>query len=39
MLSVRNNPKCKDDVEAAKIVSMVFDSCFADTRPFSDIYR
>ncbi|KAH8150369.1 uncharacterized protein LAJ45_05580 [Morchella importuna] len=38
-ISVSLHPKCKDDAEAAKIVDMVFDSCFADTRPFSDIYR
>ncbi|PUU77329.1 peptidase M76 family-domain-containing protein [Tuber borchii] len=39
ILSVQNNPKCKDEAEATKIVNQVFDSCFADTRPFSEIYR
>lgn len=38
-LSVRNHPKCKDDVHAARVVNQVFDSCFADTRPFQEIYR
>lgn len=38
-LSVRNHPKCRDDDEAARVVNQVFDSCFADTRPFREIYR
>ncbi|KAF8241623.1 putative metalloprotease of the mitochondrial inner membrane [Wilcoxina mikolae CBS 423.85] len=38
-LSVRNHPKCKDDAQAAQVVNQVFDSCFADTRPFREIYR
>ncbi|KAI5811239.1 peptidase M76 family-domain-containing protein [Peziza echinospora] len=38
-LSVKGHPKCKDDLEAARVVNSVFDSCFADTRPFDDIYR
>jgi len=38
-LSVRNHPKCRDDAEAARVVNQVFDSCFADTRPFREIYR
>lgn len=38
-LSVRNHPKCKDDAHAAQVVNSVFDSCFADTRPFREIYR
>uniref|UniRef100_A0A060TCC2 Mitochondrial inner membrane protease ATP23 n=1 Tax=Blastobotrys adeninivorans TaxID=409370 RepID=A0A060TCC2_BLAAD len=37
--SVAAHPKCQDDVQAAKIVNEVFDSCFYDTRPFDDIYR
>ncbi|KAL7275749.1 Mitochondrial inner membrane protease atp23 [Rhizina undulata] len=38
-LSVRNHRKCRDEEHAAQVVNQVFDSCFADTRPFSDIYR
>lgn len=38
-LSVRANPNCKNDEEAARVVNEVFDSCFADTRPFDEIYR
>jgi len=38
-LSVRNHPKCKDDAQATQVVNQVFDSCFADTRPFREIYR
>ncbi|KAI9780075.1 MAG: Mitochondrial inner membrane protease atp23 [Geoglossum umbratile] len=38
-LSVMNRPACKDDVHAAKVVNEVWDSCFADTRPFDEIYK
>ncbi|VVT49773.1 uncharacterized protein SAPINGB_P002436 [Magnusiomyces paraingens] len=38
-LSVRSNPACKSDEEAAKVVNQVFESCFNDTRPFEEIYR
>ncbi len=38
-LSVAGRPFCKDDVQAAKVVNEVWDSCFADTRPFDEIYR
>ena len=38
-LSVAGRPNCKDDVEAAKVVNEVWDSCFADTRPFDEIYK
>ncbi|KAI9773592.1 MAG: Mitochondrial inner membrane protease atp23 [Geoglossum simile] len=38
-LSVMNRPACRDDVHAAKVVNEVWDSCFADTRPFDEIYR
>ena len=38
-LSVAMRPNCKDDVEAAKVVNEVWDSCFADTRPFDEIYK
>ena len=37
--SVAARPNCKDDVEAAKVVNEVWDSCFADTRPFDEIYK
>ncbi len=37
--SVMNRPSCKDDVQAVKVVNEVWDSCFADTRPFDGIYR
>ena len=38
-LSVAARPNCRDDVEAAKVVNEVWDSCFADTRPFDEIYK
>ena len=38
-LSLRGRPACKDDVQAARIVNEVWDSCYADTRPFDEIYR
>lgn len=38
-LSVRSNPNCQSDEEAAKVVNQVFESCFNDTRPFEEIYR
>lgn len=38
-LSLRARPDCKDDVHAVQMVNEVWDSCFADTRPFDDIYR
>jgi mitochondrial inner membrane protease ATP23 len=38
-LSVMNRPACRDDVHAAKVVNEVWDSCFADTRPFDEIYK
>ena len=38
-LSVAGRPFCKDDVQAAKVVNEVWDSCFADTRPFDEIYK
>lgn len=37
--SVMARPACKDDVQAVKVVNQVWDSCFADTRPFDEIYR
>ncbi|QIX00208.1 hypothetical protein AMS68_005725 [Peltaster fructicola] len=38
-LSVANRPSCKDDVQAARVVNEVWDSCFNDTRPFDEIYK
>ena len=38
-ISVSQRPGCKDDVQAAKVVNDVWDSCFADTRPFDEIYK
>ena len=38
-LSVAGRLSCKDDVQAAKVVNEVWESCFADTRPFDEIYR
>ncbi|RMZ89356.1 hypothetical protein DV736_g3415, partial [Chaetothyriales sp. CBS 134916] len=39
IFSVKNRPNCKDDVQAAQVVNEVWDSCFADTRPFDEIFR
>ncbi|KAL8951089.1 MAG: hypothetical protein Q9222_002929 [Ikaeria aurantiellina] len=39
VLSVAGRPACKDDVQAAKVVNEVWDSCFQDTRPFDEVYR
>ncbi|KAI9791078.1 MAG: Mitochondrial inner membrane protease atp23 [Peltula sp. TS41687] len=38
-LAVRAHPSCQSDVQAVKMVNQVWDSCFADTRPFDEIYR
>ncbi|EOO04404.1 putative metalloprotease atp23 protein [Phaeoacremonium minimum UCRPA7] len=37
--SVMARPMCKDDVQAVKVVNEVWDSCFADTRPFDEVYK
>ncbi|KAG6302152.1 Mitochondrial inner membrane protease atp23 [Claviceps aff. purpurea] len=37
--SVMGRPWCKDRDHATKAVDGVWDSCFADTRPFDEIYR
>ncbi|EEU46514.1 Mitochondrial inner membrane protease ATP23 [Fusarium sp. LHS14.1] len=37
--SVMARPRCKDDVQATKVVNQVWDSCFSDTRPFDEVYR
>ncbi|KAI0887259.1 peptidase M76 family-domain-containing protein [Annulohypoxylon maeteangense] len=39
VLSLLARPKCKDDVQAVKVVNQVWDSCFSDTRPFDEVYR
>ncbi|BFZ60407.1 Mitochondrial inner membrane protease atp23 [Saitoella coloradoensis] len=38
-LSVMAHPHCEDKEHAEMVVNQVFDSCFADTRPFDEIYR
>ncbi|CAI6337132.1 unnamed protein product [Periconia digitata] len=38
-LSMMARPAIKNDVQAAKVVNEVWDSCFYDTRPFDEIYR
>ncbi|KAI8986594.1 peptidase M76 family-domain-containing protein [Pilobolus umbonatus] len=38
VISVALNPHCNSEDEAERAVSSVFDSCFADTRPFDEIY-
>ncbi|KAJ4141098.1 Mitochondrial inner membrane protease atp23 [Fusarium equiseti] len=37
--SIVGRTACKDDLEATKAVNSVWDSCFADTRPFDEVYR
>ncbi|KAI6785784.1 mitochondrial inner membrane protease ATP23 [Emericellopsis cladophorae] len=37
--SVMARPRCKDEEHATKVINSVWDSCFADTRPFDDVYR
>lgn len=37
--SVMARPRCKDDIQATKVVNEVWDSCFSDTRPFDEVYR
>ncbi|KAJ2958392.1 hypothetical protein NQZ79_g5968 [Umbelopsis isabellina] len=38
ILSVRQNPACADEGCAERAVHSVFESCFADTRPYDEIY-
>ncbi|CAO3677883.1 unnamed protein product [Rhizopus stolonifer] len=38
ILSVQQNPNCESKEDAERAVQSVFDSCFADTRPFDEIY-
>ncbi|KAL5612650.1 uncharacterized protein BROUX77_002806 [Berkeleyomyces rouxiae] len=37
--SVMARAKCQDEAQATKVVNEVWDSCFADTRPFDEVYR
>lgn len=37
ILSVAANPNCKSKDEAEKAVNEVWESCFADTRPFDEV--
>ncbi|KAM0297500.1 hypothetical protein HYE67_007323 [Fusarium culmorum] len=37
--SIVGRTACKDDVDATKAVNSVWDSCFADTRPFDEVFR
>ncbi|KAI9143887.1 peptidase M76 family-domain-containing protein [Paraphysoderma sedebokerense] len=39
ILSVKENPSCSGPGVAENAVNKVFDSCFADTYPFDEIYR
>ncbi|KAI9030807.1 metalloprotease ATP23 [Phycomyces nitens] len=38
VLSLLSNPSCESREDAERAVASVFDSCFADTRPFDEIY-
>ncbi|KAI7907236.1 peptidase M76 [Cokeromyces recurvatus] len=38
ILAVTKNPSCKNEEDAERAVLSVFESCFADTRPFDEIY-
>lgn len=38
-ISVAANPNCKSPEEAEKVVDLVWNSCFNDTRPFERVYR
>lgn len=39
VLSLMRRPGYENDVQAAKVVNEVWDSCFNDTRPFDEIFR
>ncbi|KAI6382911.1 Mitochondrial inner membrane protease atp23 [Pyricularia grisea] len=39
IMSVRARARCRDTEHATKVVNQVWDSCFADTRPFDEIYK
>lgn len=38
IVSLSKNPSCPDEKTAERIVEEIFESCFADTRPFDEIY-
>ena len=38
-LAVQGSPHCPSKQEAERAVNEVFDSCFADTRPFDEVYK
>ena len=38
-LSMLARPRIKDKEHAGQVVNQVWDSCFADTRPFDEVYR
>lgn len=39
ILALKKHPLCDGDETAKKTVNSVWGSCFADTRPFDEIYR
>ena len=39
VMSVVRHPKCEDEDHAKRVVNTVFGSCFADTRPFDEVYK
>ncbi|KAL9130484.1 MAG: hypothetical protein Q9217_001356 [Psora testacea] len=39
ILSMVARPNCKDELQAAKVVNEVWDSCLTDTRPFDEVYK
>jgi inner membrane protease ATP23 len=39
IMSMMARPKIKDTEHATKVVNSVWDSCFADTRPFDEVFR
>lgn len=39
VLSLMARPKIQDKEHAAKVVNDVWPSCFADTRPFDEVYK
>lgn len=39
VMSMLARPKVKDVAHATSVVEAVWQSCFADTRPFDEVYR
>ena len=39
ILSMVARPNCKDELQAARAVNEVWDSCLTDTRPFDEVYK